>query len=184
MRGVSVWFTSDLHFGHRLVAEKRGFPSIEEHDAAIAKAWPARADDQVWILGDLAVSSPRGALGILACLPGRKHLISGNHDGCHPMHRDAHKRVAQYLEVFESVQPFARRRVSGQEVLLSHFPYEADRGPARYTQYRLRDEGRWLLHGHTHGTERLHGHELHVGWDAWSTLVPLSTVEQLISSAS
>lgn len=167
----SIWFTSDLHLGHRLVAGHRGFADVTEHDEVVTQNWQkvVHKDDQVWVLGDIAVSSPAGALALLADLPGQKHLISGNHDGCHPMHRDSHKRVAAYLDVFASVQPFARRRIDGAEVLLSHFPYTTDRGfEARYPQYRLLDLGKWLLHGHTHLPERRTGdHEIHVGLDAW-----------------
>lgn len=183
---MSVWFTSDLHFGHRLVAGHRGFgEDIAKHDMVLCDRWRSavRPDDQVWVLGDLAVSSPTRALEIISELPGRKHLIAGNHDGCHPMHRDSHKRQRQYLDVFESVQPFARRRVDGRDVLLSHFPYEKDRHEARYTQYRLRDEGLWLLHGHTHQAEqRREGREIHVGVDAWDlSPVNISTIVDLMS---
>ncbi len=184
-----VWFTSDLHFGHRLVADHRLFDDVTEHDEQIATNWRKAVGprDQVWVLGDIAVSSPKYALGILADLPGEKHLIAGNHDGCHPMHRDSHKRVGAYLEVFSTVQSAARRRVAGVEVLLSHFPYERDRGEARYTQWRLANRGAWLLHGHTHGTERVtitpDSREIHVGIDAWEGApVHLSTIEKLIQA--
>jgi len=40
-------------------------------------------------------------------------------------------------------------------------------GP-RYLEYRLRDEGHWLLHGHTHAAERVtSAREIHVSLDAW-----------------
>lgn len=180
---MSVWFTSDLHFGHRLVAGLRGFDSVEDHDSAIMENWHrvVRDDDQVWVLGDLACSSPAQALNIVKSLPGTKHLIAGNHDNCHPMHRDSHKWQARYLEAFASVQPFARRRIDGQSVLLSHFPYSKDRHEARYMQYRLRDEGAWLLHGHTHGPERREGREIHVGVDAWDlSPVPSHVIEAIV----
>jgi len=180
---VSVWFTSDPHIGHRLVAKIRGFESVQEHDAVIAKHWRKAVGkhDTVWVLGDLAVSNPDYALSVIAGLPGVKHLISGNHDGCHPMHRDAHKRQKKYLKVFDSVQSAARRRINGEDVLLSHFPYNKDRHEVRYTQWRLRDEGLWLLHGHTHGPERREGREIHVGLDAWDYKpVHLSTIENLM----
>lgn len=180
---MSVFFTSDLHFGHRFVAGIRGFGTIGEHDEAIRENWikTVGKKDQVWVLGDIAVSSPDSALWILQGLPGTKHLIAGNHDGCHPMFRDSHKKQARYLTAFESVQAFARRRIAGEEVLLSHFPYEKDRGEPRYTQYRLMNEGRWLLHGHTHGDERRVGKEIHVGVDAWGlTPVSLDQIEELM----
>lgn len=180
---MSVWFTSDLHFGHRLVAGHRGFPTTEHHDIAICDNWEkaVREEDQVWVLGDLTLNNPGRALGLIQALPGTKHFITGNHDPCHPMHRQAHKWQPRFMEVFASVQAFARRRIMGQEVLLSHFPYSKDRHEARYMQYRLRDEGLWLLHGHTHGTERREGTEIHVGLDAWDMKpVPVHTIEALM----
>ncbi len=199
---MTVHFTSDLHFGHRKAAEHRGFSGTLDHDAAIITGWESVVlpGDQVWILGDLAVSNPHHALNVLASLPGEKHLVLGNHDKAHPMHRDAHLRAGKYLDVFASVAQSARRRIDGTEVLLSHFPYHRDRGPVRHTQWRLRDEGRWLLHGHTHGPERvtltrhpeiisenlsdllsLTTREIHVGVDAWDLApVSLETIAALI----
>lgn len=200
---MGVYFTSDLHLGHERVAGIRGFDSTGAHDAAIAERWRATIanNDDVWILGDIAASSPFHSLAILKTLPGRKHLVYGNHDRGHPMNRDAHKWHAHYLGAFASVASAARRRIYGREVLLSHFPYERDRDEARYMQWRLRDEGLPLLHGHTHGEERL-THipvldrigpyanglrwrtEVHVGLDAWDlTPVSLDTVHGLLEEA-
>lgn len=173
---MTVWFMSDPHFGHKLVAQTRGFSEAFDHDLAIYRNLLERLDkhDQLWILGDLCVSNPQAALDTLADLPGSKHLISGNHDRCHPMHRDAHNWQARYLKVFDSVQPFARRRIGGRNVLLSHFPYMADRGEPRYVQWRLRDQGEFLLHGHTHSPMQWTSlREIHVGVDAWG-LAPVS----------
>lgn len=202
---MTVHFTSDLHLGHERVAAIRGFDSVEEHDAAVAESWRSsvRKDDDVFVLGDVTGSTSRRAvahaIGILAGLPGRKHLIAGNHDAVHPLYRDAHKRLGEYLPAFASVASAARRRIEGREVLLSHFPYERDRDEIRHAQWRLRDEGLPLLHGHTHGDERLtvtdawsyfRGEsvakedrvELHVGLDAWGLqLVPLDTVADLLA---
>lgn len=187
----NVFFTSDLHFGHRKAAEHRGFDDVTEHDETLFNNWRnvVADDDIVWVLGDIAASSPTYALSILAELPGTKHLILGNHEQAHPMHRDAHKHLRKYLDVFESVAQSARRRMpDGTEVMLSHFPYERDRGPARHMQWRLRNEGAWLLHGHTHGSERVtrfgrpQVSEVHVGVDAWDmTPVSLETVAALIA---
>ena len=186
--GGRVWFTSDPHFGHRFVAGLRGFTGPDEHDAALMANFTSvvREGDQVWWLGDLAMSNPKRALTLISGLRGTHHLIAGNHDRCHPSHRDSHKHLRAYLDVFASVQPFARRRINGEEVLLSHFPYanepDADRGEVRDTQYRLANEGRWLLHGHTHmADQRVHGRQIHVGLDAWDLRpVPLTVIERLI----
>ena len=176
---MSVWLTSDTHFGHKLVSGLRGFEDPDHHDAALMENWRkvVKKEDTVWVLGDLCMASPTEALGIISSLPGTKHLISGNHDACHPMHRDAYKHIPRYLEAFASVQPFARQKWAGINFLLSHFPYERDRGEARYMQYRLPDHGEWLLHGHVHTDERVIGHEIHVGLDAWDlTPVSLTTI--------
>ena len=186
---MSVWFTSDAHWGHRLVAGLRGFATVEDHDATLLANFLAvvRPGDQVWWLGDMTVSRPDPAFEALAQIPGEHHLITGNHDRCNPMFRDSHKRVRRYLDHFATVQAYARRRVDGRDVLLSHYPYatadgQADRDEVRYEQYRLPDHGKWLLHGHTHmADQRVHGRQIHVGLDAWGLApVPLDTIERII----
>lgn len=187
---MTVWFTSDLHLGHGFVAKLRGFPDVDAHDSAILEGWATSVhkNDQVWVLGDLAVTSSairvEQLMGMLRALPGAKHLIVGNHDAGHPMHRDSHKFQRHYLQAFESVQAFARRRINGTEVLLSHFPYEGDHtDEPRHSQYRLRDEGRWLLHGHIHSPQRVAPRQVHVGVDAWDLRpVALETVADLIEA--
>lgn len=175
----NIWFTSDLHFGHEKVAGIRGFDKTEDHDYHLLRQWSKRVgeDDVVWVLGDLCLSELDYALGLVSTLPGRKHFVSGNHDAVHPMHRRAHNFQRRYLEVFESIQPFARIRVMKQSVLMSHFPYTVDRGETRYPQYRLPNLREWLLHGHTHLPDiRTGPREIHVGLDAWN-LAPVQRGE-------
>lgn len=181
------FFTSDTHFTHAMVAGLRGFDTADEHDQAIVANWNATIsrDDTVWHLGDVGLGKPAEILPWVARLNGKIHLITGNHDAPWPAHRDACKSQRLWLQHFDTIQAFARRKIDGTEVLLSHFPYSGDHsGEDRHVQYRLRDEGRWLLHGHTHGTERAqfdglpftpHGGEpqrrgktVHVGLDAWN----------------
>jgi calcineurin-like phosphoesterase family protein len=189
MRDVSaVFFSSDTHFLHAMVATLRGFTSSEEHDEEVIARWnrAVRADDLVWHLGDVGLGNETRVLEQAARLNGRKQLVTGNHDPCWPGHRDSRKHQRRWLDVFESVQAFAKIRLEGRTVLLSHFPYEGDHtGEDRATQYRLRDEGAWLVHGHTHLQNRLGPHpywlsfmgaapdgnwrglEVHAGLDAW-----------------
>lgn len=198
---MSVWFTSDLHLHHLLVAQQRAermlIPGLESdpanilawHDELLARNWDMRIKptDQVWVLGDISSGHERVqgyALSWLANRPGEKHLIPGNHCRVHPMHRDSHKWFAKYMEVFKSIQPYARRKIGAQRVLLSHFPYEYDHTMEdRYTQYRLPDEGLPIIHGHTHKPWRatastpiyrvspstvIKPNQFHVGLDAWN----------------
>lgn len=189
---MTIYLTSDPHLGHRLVSQIRGFGSTVEHDLEFVKAWKqtVNENDHVWFLGDLSVSHPENALELLRDLPGVKHLVAGNHDEVHPMHRQAWKWQRAYLEVFASVQSAARMRVRRNkrsvDVLLSHFPYAGDHSETdRHNQWRLRDEGAWLVHGHTHSAEkRQFDRCLHVGWDAHHALVPWKYVEDIVVAES
>lgn len=156
---MARYWIADLHLGHAKVAELRGFDSIEDHDEAVLKplhrlCW----DDEMWILGDLSSGRPEGeeaALNALLECPPRKHLIAGNHDSVSSTHRHGYRQQRRFLEVFDSVQQFGRVRLHGRDVLMSHYPYARSgdgpgRGPARYAEYRLPDEGLPLIHGHTH----------------------------------
>ncbi|MBB5167109.1 metallophosphoesterase [Mycobacterium sp. AZCC_0083] len=132
----NVWFTSDLHIGHRKVAASRiqfdGKPAFEDldnlpewfgaadiaaHDRILAENWDAVVgdEDDVWILGDNSSGTSQAQFRALEWLrqrPGRKRLIPGNHCGPHPMHRDAHKWMKVYEEsgVFVSAPQLAARR--------------------------------------------------------------------------
>jgi calcineurin-like phosphoesterase family protein len=188
-----IWYTSDLHFQHKFVAGLRGFSSPEEHDEVLTGNWNkvVKKDDIVFILGDFAMNWKNIEPKITA-LRGRKILITGNHDPMFPGNKDGWKHQARYIgpDLFEAIQPFSRRKVGDREFLLSHFPYGGDHptvespdGDDRFIQYRLRDQGQWLLHGHVHSGSKTiaqpsfvslfgggvtwYGKQIHVGVDAW-----------------
>lgn len=174
---MTTWLTADTHLLHRFVAGLRGFETPQEHDEAITQHWNEliRPDDFVWHLGDVGLGNEARVLEAAGRLNGHKHLITGNHDPCWPGHRDSRKHQRRWLEVFESVQAFARVRLAGQPFLLSHFPYDGDHATEHpCSQYRLRNEGAWLIHGHTHQPDQIDGlRSLHAGLDAWD-LRPVS----------
>lgn len=175
------------------------------HDKMLADKWDAvvSAGDQVFVAGDISVggkTSEQAALEWIAARPGEKHIYLGNHDSPHPSNRDSHKAQKRYLSPimnrdgdqvllpapFESVQSAGRRRFSFDgkkvDVVISHFPYFADREqPPRDLQWRLRDEGAYLIHGHLHTIKRFNGREIHVGLDAWDFApVPLEAITEYI----
>jgi calcineurin-like phosphoesterase family protein len=171
----TIFYTSDQHIGHWRVSEIRGHEHPDDHDRWLAEQWDSvvRPADHIYVLGDVSVSGKQHVLDWFAARPGIKHLIAGNHDPVHPMHRGSTKLLPAWLNVFETIQPFTRRRLNGHQLLLSHFPYASfgdgeNREGSRYNQYRLPDLGLPLLHGHTHGPEQAHGRMLHVGVDAWN----------------
>lgn len=195
-----ILFTSDLHFHHPAMAQKRGFVKLAPgpdgawievgdtvaHDAYIVSRWNSfvRPDDTVWVLGDVGFGRIVHFADSLAQLNGKLELVPGNHDEPWPGNRDAYKHQATWLHYFHSIQAFARLRINRRVVLLSHFPYELDHtDPPRALQYRLRDYGEILLHGHLHRDPpvTVHGHEIHVGLDMWSLApVTLTTIEGCI----
>ena len=173
---MTVYFTSDLHFAHPKLADLRGFASVADHDAAVLDALAALDPDRdvLWVLGDICTggtASMHTALAHLSTLSVPMHLVTGNHDPVHPMYRNAQRHFADYTAVFASVQPFARTKVGERGVLLSHFPYadSPDRFTTRdFSQYQLPNMGMWLIHGHTHDTERRSGkRSINVSPEAW-----------------
>ena len=183
---TKVFYWSDLHIGHSIVVPDRGFTSTDEHDDALADAWcrTVTKRDSVWLLGDLAASTPRPALELLAKLPGTKHLIAGNHDPAHPLHGDSHRQQRRYLEVFASVHTSGLRRIGNHMALLSHFPYEGDglSRTDRYSQWRLRDEGGWLIHGHVHQAWKVKGRQINVGVDHWPEPVSAEELDHIMTA--
>lgn len=183
---ANIFYTSDLHFGHQKIAEIRGFDNVTDHDQAIINAWEdtVRPDDEVWVLGDLCLSKSALPLALdrIRSLPGTKHLVFGNHDAGHPLHKRAHRFHDVYLQAFDTVQSAATHRVGGERVILSHFPYSGDHTTEeRYPEWRPIDAGQPIIHGHTHSGNKLSRtpsgtRQVHVGVDAWN-LKPVSVAE-------
>ncbi len=156
------YFTADLHLAHPKLASLRGFETVAAHDAAVMAPLHQLdpSQDTLWVLGDICaggVASKESALAQLSTLQVPMHLVTGNHDPVHPMCRGAQKHFADYAAVFASVQQVGRTKVSGEGVMLSHFPYAEV--PDRFTrksfdQYQLPNLGMWLIHGHTHSDQR------------------------------
>lgn len=87
----NIWFTSDLHIGHKNIikhcpqrAIEGGFDpeDIVAHDRWIIEKWnnTVKKQDIVYINGDFIIQSRDYAVRILSQLKGKKHLILGNHD--------------------------------------------------------------------------------------------------------
>ena len=197
---MAIWLTSDTHFDHAFVARTRGFDTPEEHDAHIVREWNMRVQprDTVWVLGDFGMGTINRFYDTAKQLNGTKHLVTGNHDQCAPGFKQPNREVGDvWLSVFDSIQQYGVLGYKGSRFLLSHYPYEdvhlakpvegqtREHERDRHLQWRLRDLGVTLLHGHTHSTEKVSYSpagtlQLHVGWDTWGKPVPLSTFYALL----
>lgn len=82
-----IYLTSDLHLFHdrEFLYKPRGFNTVDEMNEAIIERWQAtiKPEDDVYILGDVALGGPDAlpkTLETLKALPGRLHIVRGNHD--------------------------------------------------------------------------------------------------------
>ena len=79
-----IWFSSDLHLMHDrdFVYKPRGFNSVYEMNEQIIKNFNEVVDDgdDLYLLGDLMLNDNVAGMQLLNQLPGRKHIILGNHD--------------------------------------------------------------------------------------------------------
>lgn len=196
------WFTSDLHIGHRNIIEfsNRPFwhvetidmrmgpaefdaPDIVRHDKALLDNYNdlVADDDEVWFVGDLALGHQRTTVPWCSQFKGRKFLIPGNHDACHPMHKKYKKFVGLYEDAgFEIMPCQGSTAIAGRHVTVCHFPWweEFHHGKVyrvdKFSGLRPDNDGSWLIHGHTHSKERVtKNRQIHVGVDAWD-LCPVS----------
>lgn len=176
---ITDFVTSDLHLGHATGATVfRDFSSVAEHDAMILarirEAVRGIATPRLFILGDVALGGWRNSITQLRELPFEVHVVLGNHDRPAPNMSNGHNYLQEFMALggFASVQTVARV----QGFVLSHYPYDNAPGEAGnsddFEEWRLRDRGIPLLHGHTHSKERFSlsssgTPQVHVGVDAW-----------------
>lgn len=135
------YYISDLHLFHNRILEKfnRPFSSIEEMHEMIINNWKnkVKADDTVYILGDVGMYHPKEIGNILNNLPGHKILITGNHD-----FKNIHS--GSYKKVFDKITSYLEIEDNGRNVILFHYPIEDWNG--KYREY-------YHLHGHIHNNE-------------------------------
>lgn len=170
-----VWFTSDLHFNHNNVIPycNRPFKTREEMNEHIIKVWneTVKPQDDVWILGDFSLN-PKVAFEIAPKLNGVKYLVAGNHDSCFIGHKKHEKMTKKYEDngfslIIKHTVSFSLK--DGTNVLLSHLPYKPNDNEnldMRYLEFRPKDQGQILLHGHLHGRYIKKGRSIDVSWDA------------------
>lgn len=187
----SVWFTSDLHLGDHQVLSygTRPFRNVKEMNRVLCDNWAETVgdDDEIWILGDLARGSRLDAmLGLVAKLPGHKHLVLGNHDRCWPFRKSySAAEVSRYAAGgFASITIEQQMAIAGEDVTLSHFPYATgDRATGARRTIKPIDDGGWLVHGHIHRAWLQKQRQICVAVDAWRFRpVHLSTIELLINA--
>lgn len=184
-----IYFTADHHFDHQNIIKycARPFSGVNEMNQEMVRRWNSvvKPEDTVYYLGDFSMAKrPVEFFG--RQLHGKKHLIIGNHDRCHPRKQTAAAVQAVYREAgFVSFNVELTMQIADLEVLLNHFPYLAAEPDAGYVvkhqDLRPKNKGLWLLHGHVHEKWKTKDRMINVGVDAWDFYpVPLPTIEALI----
>ena len=139
---VTIWFTSDLHFGHRNIIEycNRPWNTVEEMDEALIHNWNSVVgkNDIVFDLGDFAFASNQRWRELISRLNGKHYLILGNHD------------VSRYpgdsiMDLFEEVEHQMLLDIDGRYVYLNHYPFLCYGGA-----WRNPNNAVYQLFGHIH----------------------------------
>jgi len=132
---ITTRFISDLHFGHKNMAIKRGFQSELEHDIYIIKLWNSVVEpkDITWILGDITMEKVDSYYK-LNSLNGIKKVILGNHDQS--------QHVPELLNYVDRVAGMVdiENKIYGN-FILTHCPIHTNELEFRY---------KYNIHGHVH----------------------------------
>ena len=180
---MKVFFTSDLHFGHKNIIKfcDRPWPSEPEMDEGLIENWnkTVGAEDLIYILGDLFFCGSTRAKEIIRRLHGKKILILGNHDW-----KRIRETKADEYGLF-TIQNFGTFELGERKIYMHHFPYRGFgdhvEGEERYSEHRLVNEGNWLLHGHIHNAWKIKEKCINVGVDVWNYFpVSLEQITDLI----
>ena len=151
-KNMSIWFTSDTHFGHANIIRfcDRPFGSIEEHDEVLIDNWNKciKPGDDVYHMGDFSFDKRPDI--VARRLNGRKHLIRGNHD-----HFKQSKLINPH---FEWIKDYHSLKVDKQKFILFHYPIR---------NWHHCYKGTIHLFGHSHGGTPDMGKSTDAGVDCW-----------------
>ena len=201
---MAIYFSSDHHFYHSNVIRycSRPYSSVEEMNEALIANWNAvvKPEDEVIYLGDFSLAF-RPVETITPRLNGRKLLIAGNHDWCHPYNRKSrgdkiHYWIEKYQEHGWIVLPeYSNADIPGLgKVSMTHFPLAEpisdtlDFYDNKHGKYKIEDTGGIHLCGHVHEKWKTKvgpngGLQINVGVDCWNyTPVSVPQLVELIGS--
>ena len=188
-KNQTVWFTSDLHFGHRNVIRfcERPFENEKEMGEKLIENWNSVIGDNdiVFVLGDTFwFNDSRGIKKALSQLKGKTiYMLPGNHDDFEHYHRVDDERIVLCPDVVVLwLQEYGSSKKN--EIWMSHYPMMT---------WPHRDNGAWQLFGHIHskvgrtsGIDQdlpLHWNQHDVGCDYWGYRpVDFETLQRLFDA--
>lgn len=167
-----IWFSSDLHLSHDkpFVYEPRGFTNIEDMNRTIIENFNSivQPEDDLYLLGDLTLGPLDQSKNLLLDLPGKIHIILGNHDT-----RQRQAFYTQMPNVVEILGYAYTMKYGKRNLYLSHYPTYID----NYKEHPKVIN----LYGHTHQKDNFFQgfcNMYHVGVDSHNCF-PVSIDEAL-----
>lgn len=155
--GSNLFFSSDLHFGHKTMAKHRRYDDTTTMDRRIISNWNTivKEHDVVFILGDLSFGNNANTMECLLQLNGELHLILGNHDKhLSSAILSVFQTVNQQLEIDVMHETFSK--VLKQRLFLNHFSMRI---------WNRSHFDAMHLFGHSHGALKGIGRSMDVGID-------------------
>lgn len=170
--GQKIWFTSDLHFGHRNVIRfcNRPFADEKEMGQSLIENWNNTVGDNdiVFVLGDTFwFNDSHSIKKVLSQLKGKDiYILPGNHDDFDHYYRVDDMRIHLCADIV--VVWITEENQPKREVWLSHYPMMT---------WPHRENGAYQFFGHIHsqpdkfdGVDQdlpLHWNQADVGCDFW-----------------
>lgn len=148
---MTIFFTADLHFGHKNILNfqrhTRIGETVDEMDELIVSNWNSQVceDDTVYLLGDVSFRNKQDTEHLVRQLNGTIHLIKGNHD----------TKIGTYL--FKSVSEYREIKIGKRHLVLFHYPM---------VRWNRMHYGSYHLFGHSHGSYTHEGRAMDVGIDS------------------
>lgn len=158
---MSIFITSDLHFGHQkeFLFKNRGFQSSSDHDRTLISKWNScvKPDDTVYILGDVVMKHDEDdndfeyGISMLKQLNGKLRILKGNHD--------SEAKLERYRQC---------PNVVSAGLAAEHLYYQSTLKGPQYHFYLTHAYTRWsrslkkmktaiiTLYGHTHQKEKFY----------------------------
>lgn len=168
----NTWFISDLYFWHANILKynpNRPYSNVQDMNEGLIYNWNSvvKSEDKVYCLGDVSFNF-RSIELYSHRLNGKKFLCPGNHDFVHSYNkksRNEEKRL-EWIKKYEEygwtiLEERTTLDIEGVGVVnICHMPYASAKdhltveGQDKYANWRPKDDGKFLLHGHIHSTEQ------------------------------
>lgn len=166
---MSIFFTSDTHFGHDRIIElaKRPFKCSEEMDEKLIENWNGvvKPSDTIYHLGDFGCGEKATAEYLKSIhdrLNGNITYIKGNHD------------KPKRLSLLPPFQGTLEVKIGKKLFVLGHFPQ---------LTWTDATHGSYHVFGHVHQLMKGIGKSIYIGVEAWNyTPVSVEQVNEILNT--